>query len=99
MAYRLAMAWSGRRASSLLKCSRDRLTEIGSICRPLSAQSRRVLHLRDAFLGLFNQGHHTQTELFQLAQSKGWYQPEQAQADKISQAYTKFSNQKPTGQQ
>ena len=32
-------------------------------------------------------------------QSKGWYQPEQAQADKISQAYTKFSNQKPTGQQ
>lgn len=27
--------------------------------------------LRDAFLGLFNQGHHTQTELFQLAQSKG----------------------------
>ena len=39
--------------------------------------------LRDAFLGLFNQG----------------YQPEQAQADKISQAYTKFSNQKPTGQQ
>lgn len=31
--------------------------------------------LRDAFLGLFNQGHHTQTELFQLAQSKGWYQP------------------------
>ena len=55
--------------------------------------------LRDAFLGLFNQGHHTQTELFQLAQSKGWYQPEQAQADKISQAYTKFSNQKPTGQQ
>ena len=51
--------------------------------------------LRDAFLGLFNQGHHTQTELFQLAQSKGWYQPEQAQADKISQAYTKFSNQKP----
>lgn len=43
--------------------------------------------LRDAFLGLFNQGHHTQTELFQLAQSKGWYQPEQAQADKISQAY------------
>ena len=55
--------------------------------------------LRDAFLGLFNQGHHTQTELFKLAQSKCWYQPEQAQADKISQAYTKFSNQKPTGQQ
>ena len=55
--------------------------------------------LRDDFLKIFNQGHQTQAELFQLAQSKGWYQPEQAQADKISQAYTKFSNQKPTGQQ
>ena len=55
--------------------------------------------LRDAFLSMLTQGHKTQTELFQLAQSKGWYQPEQAQADKISQAYTKFSNQKPTGQQ
>ena len=55
--------------------------------------------LRDDFLRMLNQGHVTQSELFQLAQSKGWYQPEQAQADKISQAYTKFSNQKPTGQQ
>lgn len=51
--------------------------------------------LRDQFLRIFNQGHHTQTELFQLSQSKGWYQPEQAQASKISQAYTKYSNQKP----
>ena len=55
--------------------------------------------LRDDFLKLLTQSHTTQTELFQMAQSKGWYQPEQAQADKISQAYTKFSNQKPTGQQ
>ena len=31
--------------------------------------------LRDAFLGLFNQGHHTQTELFQLAQSKAGTSP------------------------
>ena len=55
--------------------------------------------LRDEFLRLFNQSHHSQTELFQLAQSKGWYQPEQAQADKISQAYTKFSNPNPPAQQ
>lgn len=52
--------------------------------------------LRDDFLRLFNQTHQTQTELFKLAQSKGWYQVEQAPADKVSQAWTKFSNQKPS---
>lgn len=52
--------------------------------------------LRDDFLNLFNQSHKTQTELFKLAQSKGWYQVEQAPANKVSQAYTKFSNQQPT---
>ena len=52
--------------------------------------------LRDEFLKLFNQSHHTQTELFQAAQSRGWYKPEQAPSDKISQAYQKFSNQQPT---
>ena len=51
--------------------------------------------LRDDFLKIFNQGHMTQTDLFQLAQSKGWYQVEQAPASKVSQAYTKFSNQQP----
>jgi spore coat protein CotF len=54
------------------------------------------LPLRDDFLKIFNQTHITQTELFQLAQSKGWYNPEQAPQNKISQAYTKYSNQKPT---
>ena len=53
------------------------------------------LPLRDEFLKLFNQSHMTQTELFQMAQSKGWYQVEQAPRDKVSQAYTKFSNQQP----
>lgn len=50
--------------------------------------------LRDEFLKLHNQSHKTQTELFQSAMQKGWYNPEQAQTDKINQAYTKFSNQK-----
>lgn len=54
------------------------------------------LSLRDDFLKIFQQGHQTQSELFQLAQSKGWYQVEQAPANKVSQAYTKFSNQQPT---
>ena len=38
----------------------------------------------------------TQTDLFKLAQAKGWYQVEQAPANKVSQAYTKFSNQQPS---
>lgn len=51
--------------------------------------------LRDEFLKIFNQGHSTQTELFQMAQSKGWYQVEQAPADKIQQAATQFQSQMP----
>ena len=54
------------------------------------------LSLRDDFLNIFNQSHQTQSDLFRMAQSKGWYQVEQAQASKVSQAYTKFSNQQPT---
>ena len=54
------------------------------------------LPLRDDFLNILNQGHRTQTDLFKLAQSKGWYQVEQAPQNKVSQAYTKFSNQQPT---
>ena len=52
--------------------------------------------LRDAFLKLLNSGHTTQTDLFKLAQSKGWYQVEQADSSKVSQAYTKYSNRMPT---
>lgn len=52
--------------------------------------------LRDAFLNIFNQSHQTQTDLFRLAQSKGWYQVEQASQSKVGQAYTRFSNQQPT---
>ena len=34
------------------------------------------VQLRDEFLKIFNQGHQTQTDLFKMAQSKGWYQVE-----------------------
>lgn len=51
--------------------------------------------LRDEFLKIFNQGHQTQTELFQMAQSKGWYQVESAPASKVQQAATKFQGQMP----
>lgn len=52
--------------------------------------------LRDEFIRLFGQSHYTQTELYQTAKSKGWYQIEQAPENKISQAYQKYSNQQPT---
>ena len=51
---------------------------------------------RDDVLSIFNRSHQTQSDLFKLAQSKGWYQVEQAPQNKVSQAYTKFSNQQPT---
>ena len=53
------------------------------------------VQLRDEFLKLLNQGHQTQTKLFQTAQQKGWYQVEQAPASQIGTAYTRFSNQRP----
>ncbi|NCB62665.1 MAG: spore coat protein [Clostridia bacterium] len=51
--------------------------------------------LRDEFLKILNQGHMTQTELFQMAQAKGWYQVEAAPASKVQQAATKFQNSMP----
>lgn len=54
--------------------------------------------LRDQFLQILNQNHKTQTELFNMAKAKGWYQVEQAPANKVDTAYQKFSNTKPTVQ-
>ena len=51
--------------------------------------------LRDQFLKLLNQSHTTQTDLFNQAKSKGWYQVEQAPASKVDTAYQKFSNTRP----
>ena len=56
------------------------------------------MQLRDQFLQILNRGHSTQSDLFKKAQSKGWYQVEQAPASKIDTAYQKFSNSKPTAQ-
>lgn len=54
--------------------------------------------LRDQFLQILNQNHKTQTELFNMAKEKGWYQVEQAPANKVGTAYQKFSNSKPSMQ-
>lgn len=52
--------------------------------------------LRDTFVDMLTQSHETQTRLFKTAQEKGWYQVEQAPAQKVDQARQKFSNQAPT---
>lgn len=51
--------------------------------------------LRDDFLRILNEEHMIQSDLYQKAQSKGWYQVEPAPASKVQQAATKFQNQKP----
>lgn len=53
------------------------------------------VQLRDEFLKILDQSHKVSTDLFQQAQSKGWYQVEQAPASKISETYNKFNSQKP----
>lgn len=52
--------------------------------------------LREAFVGLLTQGHKTQASLFRAAQQKGWYQVEQAPAQKVDQARQKYTNQAPS---
>ena len=52
--------------------------------------------LRDAYVGMITAGHKTQTDLFKTAQQKGWYQVEQAPAQKVTQAEQKFTNESPT---
>ena len=52
--------------------------------------------LHDTFVELLAQSHETQTKLFMTAQQKGWYQVEQAPAQKVDQARQKFTNQAPT---
>ncbi len=52
--------------------------------------------LRDTFVKMLTQSHETQSRLFSTAQQKGWYQVEQAPAQKVDQARQKFTNQAPT---
>lgn len=47
--------------------------------------------LRDTFIQLLTAGHEIQSELFQDAQSRGWYKTTPAEANQVSQAYQKFS--------
>ena len=74
----------------------ERITDLILTEKKMSANyDTFASELRDEFLKLLNQGHQTQTKLFQTAQQKGWYQVEQAPASQIGTAYTRFSNQRP----
>lgn len=54
--------------------------------------------LRDQFLQILTTSHKTQSELFDQAKNKGWYQVEQAPTSKVDTAFQKFSNTKPSAQ-
>jgi spore coat protein CotF len=47
--------------------------------------------LRNDFLGILNEEHQIQAELFTEMQNRGWYQVQTAEQNKISQAKQKFS--------
>ena len=49
--------------------------------------------VRDAFLNLLEEEHQMQAEIFSEMQKRGWYQPEQAQQQKIAQAKQKYQTQ------
>ena len=54
------------------------------------------MQLKDAFLQLLTTSHRSQSELYNVASQRGWYQTEQAQQQKIMQAQQKFSAQMPS---
>ncbi|MCI8538340.1 MAG: spore coat protein [Oscillospiraceae bacterium] len=47
--------------------------------------------LRDTFIQILTAGHGIQSELYQDAQSRGWYKTCPAEANKVTEAYQKFS--------
>ena len=47
--------------------------------------------LRSTFLNILDEEHRIQADIFADLNSKGWYLPEQAEQQKISQTYTKLT--------
>ena len=46
--------------------------------------------VRNVFMSTLNEEHSIQNEVFSEMQSRGWYQPEAAEQQKIAQVKTKF---------
>ncbi len=53
--------------------------------------------LRTAFMDILQEEHQMQAELFDEMSSRGWYQVQMADSDKISQTKTKFQNESAQG--
>ena len=49
--------------------------------------------LRGAFLNILDDEHQIQADMFNCLQSKGWYQVEPAEQQKVQQARQKYSQQ------
>lgn len=49
--------------------------------------------LRNAFLNILGDEHQIQADIFSNLQANGWYQPEQAEQQKIQQTQQKLSQQ------
>ena len=52
--------------------------------------------LRTDFLNILREEHNIQQSVYDQMKTRGWYSPAQAEQQKISAAYTKFSNIKQT---
>ena len=49
-------------------------------------------NVRDAFMSILNEEHCIQNEIFTEMQSRGWYQVQPAETQKIEQTRQKFAN-------
>jgi len=50
-------------------------------------------NLRNAFLNILGEEHQIQADIFSDMQANGWYQPEQAEQQKVQQTKQKLSQQ------
>ena len=50
-------------------------------------------NLRNAFLNILGEEHQIQADIFSDMQANGWYQPEQAEQQKIRQTHQKLGQQ------
>ncbi len=48
--------------------------------------------LRTDFMNILREEHNIQQAVYDQMKTRGWYAPEQAEKQKVSTAYTKFSN-------
>lgn len=76
----------------------ERITDLILLEKKMSANYNEFAsectnpQLKSQFLDMLDKDHTIQSDLFQAAQSRGWYQTQPADGAQINQAYQKFSN-------